>query len=203
MAEALGVAAGALGLLGVVDASMNIGGKILSYIHSFRDTKNEHQRLRMELTVLQAILPLVKEKLEEPNNRAASALECTIEASGVKNVMYLYEQSLERIKMELEKMTPGLTKAVQPSANQPSLAGTKRSIKKVLNSVSKTSWPHGSLSASSSSMPPPHSPRLCQRLAWPSALKDIREDLSRIERFKMCLMLLLVAGAPAAKQALF
>lgn len=206
MAEVYGVAAGALGLLGVIDASMSIGGKILEYIKDFSDEKNEHGRLRMELTILDAVLPLVKEKLNDPDSAANPAFVAAAKALGVKDgPMKPYEHSLERIRMGLDKMRPPVQKPSCPKQTTlppPKISQTfGRKFKRIFNSKPKSSSPNLSPSSSSTSLPTEPPPALPQRLTWPSTLNDIHEDLARIERFKTSLMLLLVAGAPAAGYA--
>lgn len=197
MAETFGIAAGALGLLGVIDASMSIGGKVLEYTKDFRDEKDEHRRLVCELGIIQSTLPLLRNKLEDARSSDNPALERAAKGLEVKDgPLDEYRSCIERIETELEKARSGSTN-IHPAPATTSLSGQSPNRpwwKKVTSGKSK-------VQTSDSSIPSHTSPTLRQRLAWPSTLDDIKTDLERIGRFQSSVILVFTAGAPAAKYA--
>lgn len=174
MAEAFALTTAGLGLLGVIDASMNIGGKILKTIQDFRTEKEEQKRLISELSILQAMLPLVKDRLESAKYSGNPAFVAAAKALAVSDgSLAQYEQALQRIEAKLEKASAGTTTV-------------KSSRWTTLTGIAKSS------SGSSS-------PTLRRRLAWPSTLSNIHDELERIGRFQSTLIVFLTAGAPAAE----
>lgn len=203
MAEAFGLAAGALGLIGAIDASMSIGGKVLEYVKDFRDEEDEHRRLVSELNVLQSMLPLLRKRAEDAKSSDNAAFKAAVKDLEVKGgPLDQYRSSVERIGAELEKIRAGSTNfhSTPPGSSSSSAqlpVYPKQSLWK------KVTFQKSKVQASASSRPVPSQattlPTLRQRLAWPSTLKDIKNDLERIGRFQSTVILILTAGAPAAK----
>lgn len=200
MGEFFGIAAGALGLLGVIDASLSIGGKVLEYAKDFRDETDEHRRLLSELSVLQSILPLLRHKLEDAKRSDNSVYATAAKALEVPDgPLDQYRLSIERISNELEKARIGSTTAQAAPSSTQSPVYTKRPWwKKATLGKTKRSTPPASSSVPTP-VPSKTSPNLFRRLAWPSTLDDIEKDLERVERFQASVILVLTAGAPAAK----
>jgi len=214
MAELFGVITAGLGLLGVVDAAMSLGGTLIDYVKDFQDHNNAHQRLVSEVKSLQGLLPLVKVRLEDAKTSNNSAYKAAAEVLEARDgPLFQYGLALGRIKKELENVRPGSTTntPVAPASSSTllptqSLAPPKPSRlermrrffgkSKSSQSPSQVSLVSTSTSVTLSVSTTPKEASFRQRLPWPSTLDDISDDLERIDRFKATVNLILTAGSP-------
>jgi hypothetical protein len=214
MAELFGVITAALGLLGVIDSAMSLGGTLIDYVKDFQDHNNVHQGLVDEVKGLQVLLPMVKVRLEDAKTSNNAAYKAAAEALEAQDgPLFQYGLALERIKKELENVRPGSTTStsVTPASSSTllpiqSLAPPKPPrFKWMRRFFGKSKSPHSpsqaSLVSTSTSLTPsasttPKETSFRQRLTWPSTLDDIGDDLERIGRFKETVSLILAAGSP-------
>jgi hypothetical protein len=214
MAELFGVITAGLGLLGVIEAAMSLGGTLIDYVKDFQDHNDAHQRLVSEVKSLQGLLPLVKVRLEDAKTSNNSAYKAAAEALEAQDgPLFQYGLALGRIKKKLENVRPGSTTntPVAPASSSTSLPtqslappkpsrleGMRRFFGKPKSSQSpsQASLVSTSTSVTLSASTTPKEASIRQRLTWPSTLGDIGDDLERIDRFKATVNLILMAGSP-------
>jgi len=214
MAELFGVITASLGLLGVIDAAMSLGGTLIDYVKDFQDHNDSHQRLVSEVKSLQGLLPLVKVRLEDAKTSNNSAYKAAAEALEAQDGPLIeYGLALERIKKKLENVCPDSTTntLVTPASSSTSLPTqslappkpSKSKFKWVPRFKSKSSQSPSqaspvstSTSVTLSASTTPKEASFRRRLTWPFTLDDISDDLERIDRFKATVNLILTAGSP-------
>lgn len=216
MAELFGAVTAAVGLIGVIDALIGIGGRLVDVATHFRDAGSEHGRLVNEVHSLRVLLPTLKTKLESARESEDANYRSLMDAFlAPEGDLVQCGRSIDRIVQELEKFLAGSTTrtAEHRAQSLPSHSAATESrlpLKRTLSQKTKgIAWSFVNQALSKSTRtttvtsplesPPAmnvtgNKPSRFQKVAWPSTLNTIGNDLARIDRFKITVHLVLALG---------